>query len=206
MHPIKISGGTPTKTGTGYVLVSTYGFAHNPDGSWDLTGNKAQARGYQFFDTKAATCRGLGAPDKSRYGGFACDLTIGVSSWPDIRTATYWIRPWSANLVCVSDRALAACPPALPAKPLPGDPRDCTNVPGNMTGDPAFCTIRAAEYAGFNALRANGQIPILFGCLATTVFTYRCTTGGTTTVPLRVATVAFTKGKTAWKTSAVVQN
>jgi hypothetical protein len=110
-----------------------------------------------------------------------------------------------SNRVCVSDRAIVACPPQIPAKALAGDPRDCKNNQDRGIGDSAYCLIHAAELAGFFALNAPHAVPILFGCLATTsAFTYTCTSGGTTTTPLRHATVTFTKGKTAWKTTTVL--
>lgn len=206
LHPVKIVNGTYSKAGTHFVLVSTYGYAHNPGGAWDLSGTTAKYRGGQIFDTKAATCRGVGVSRAGRYAGFACDLTIGISSWPDIRTATYWIRPWTATTICVSDRALAACPPATPAKVLAGDPRDCKNVPGNELGDAAFCTIRAAEYAGYNALHvATGKSVVLFGCLAASVWVYRCTEGGFPSTPLRVVMVTFAVHKGRWTTSTALQ-
>lgn len=125
---------------------------------------------------------------------------VDVRRRPDIRDATYWVRPWASNIVCVSDRALAACPLLLPTHFLPSGPRNCANTPGNRSGDAAYCIILAAEYAGFRALNVPHHIPILFGCLATSMFVYRCTAGGTSTTPLRTATVTFSRSKTTWTT------
>ena len=42
LHPVKIVGGTLSKTGTHFDMVSTFGYARDPSGSWDLTGNEAK--------------------------------------------------------------------------------------------------------------------------------------------------------------------
>jgi hypothetical protein len=75
-----------------------------------------------------------------------------------------------------SPRTLADCPPPIPAKPLPNDPRACTpdncsSLVGNLA--------RTTKFDAEQYLRANGKFPVAnLGCLATTAFVYRCTWGG----------------------------
>lgn len=218
LHPTALGPNASVIKGTRIVAVVTYGYAHNPSGAWDLNGNKTISGASGFWPITGAKCRGLGKAKAGHYGGFACDLQIDAtrSSWPWIRTATFWIRPWSAatpngSTVCLSDRALAACPPAPPPTPLPGDPR--TPAAGSHeaacsspSANPAGCMISKAELAAFKVLNVPHQVPILFGCVATSVFVYRCTTGGTTSTPLRSVNVKFAPSKTRWTTmtSAVV--
>ena len=169
-------------------------------------------RSSSFNDrAQTARCRGVGIAIKGRFAAFKCDVR-----WVDSRDinravleTVAWFRPlpWRASsrwtpmtLVCSSTRTLADCPPAIPASPLPGDPRTCPRAdcsPEQSAGNLA-ATARAAVLLKARAASPR-RIFVNFGCVARTAFSYRCNSG---VAPSRqtVATVSFVRGSKSWAT------
>jgi len=141
------------------------------------------------FDS--AHCRGVGAARKGRYGGFIC--SIHESGPSPGQTATAWVRQWTTTSLCASDRALASCPPPLPAHPLAGDPRVC-----RLHADALSCILYSAEQAATQGLQAKGLATDNLGCYASAVFWYTCQSGTNTVA------VTFSPQKTQWITVPVV--
>lgn len=175
-------------------LISTQGLiAGEP--AWVANGNGTKERGNAFFGTiTGATCVGLGKATKGAYATFKCSLTLSRSPSPGVASGTYWVRVWGASSTCASDRAIAACPPALPAHPLPSDPRLCS-----LKGVPVYCMLQAAEAA----VLKNGRPTAGLGCQAVSSYVYRCTWGfpPPNIVSPGAATVSFVQGKTSWTTT-----
>jgi hypothetical protein len=138
--------------------------------------------------TGPVNCRGLGKARRSAYGGFLCSVQPqGVQRY------WLWVRPWGPSFICASNWSLFACPPRLPAHPLPGDPRVCSSF-----NDPLSCIIETVRTATLDQLQGRMGAFSYFGCLAWAVFVYHCTwangaAGG-------AAMVTFVPGKTSWKT------
>lgn len=121
----------------------------------------------------AASCFGIGANHGGRFATFSCRIS---SAGP------YWVRPWSASVVCVTDVSAGTCPPPLPIPHLPGDPRTCSWTTDPLNG-PFSCLQGLAEIAARNGQQVANEV-----CVAGSVWTmYRCTwTGGAATVQFAV--------------------
>lgn len=168
-------------------LISTQGLIAGEPG-WAANGNGTKERGDAFFHTiTAAKCAAIAE------AAFRCALTLSRSPSPGVVSSTYWVREWAPGSACLSDRSLAACPPATPAVPLSADPRVCS-----LRGAPVYCILQAATQA---VLKNGGSLAGL-GCQAKASFVYRCTWGfpPPNTTPPGSATISFVKGKTAWST------
>jgi hypothetical protein len=160
---------------------------------------------------RGASCRGFGTRHRTGFAAFRCDVQFSSSS--DISgtvfRASIWMRLLLSRMaakfgpgrtvICASTRTLADCPPPLPARPLPGDPRVCSS--GSCTTLQKLGNVASpAHIATSKKLRAEGitgsRMPS-FGCLATSAFVYRCTYYKR---PDTISTVRFVQGKTRWTT------
>lgn len=150
-----------------------------------------------------AKCIGVGIPTHGSFAGFRCAITWKEpNDQTQIAAGTEYVRIWSTTGGCLSTANLASCPPALPSKPLPRDPRVCSNVQKNL----AACVSVAANTAMQAAASAKGAVtaqgtPVQLhqACQATTSWTvYTCKWSNGS------GTVSFVSGPSGWTTNAVV--
>lgn len=140
----------------------------------------------------SVACQGAGKATAGRFGMFSCALawTENSDMSKTAFSGTFWMRPWSANSICLTSISQGACPPPLPAVVKTGDPRQCPSA----NGDLAHCVSSAVHDAAAAQLRATGKLGVNYACVATAAWTvYKCS--GLNGNPL---TVAFVAGKTSW--------
>jgi hypothetical protein len=146
-----------------------------------------------------AACQGLDPRARMRgtrprgYALFHCQITYNPSNLGGGPfTGSYWTRPWSKSLVCVTNVSQGTCPPPLPARPLPGDPRNCSVTKTDPLNGPLLCPRQIAEKAAAEEKTYYAHI----ACVPSSRWTvYRCTRPGRASV-----TVTFRQGKTRWTT------
>jgi len=139
---------------------------------------KSPRTGVMMAKITAASCTGIGTSRTPGYATFACQ-----ARWASM-SGRVWMRVASAG-VCVSNRSLGDCPPALPTHPLPGDPRLCSY------NDAAHCIHDAVRAAIVQHVGPGSQL-----CTPTSAFVATCEYS--TGAEHQTYTVMFKKGATAW--------